>query len=470
MHTSLPNTPVRIAGGQGFYGDSPQAAIAIAKAKAADYIMMDALAELTLSILQKDKQRDTGAGYARDIDFLAKSLYPLAYRQGIKIVSSGGGLNPWGAAERVVKTMRAQGIEGFRVAVVTGDDFSARIDELRQGGELLQHLDSGEPFDPEKYRLTHANVYTGAAGVAEALSQGADLVLTGRVADPALVLGILVHHYGWTLDDAQAPAELDLLAAGIVAGHVIECGGQASGGNSYAEFPPNYSLHNLAYPIAEIWPDGRTEFTRLTSQGGKVSRNTIREQLVYEIHNPAAYITPDVTADLTQIQLEQIAPDRVRLTGVKGNPRPEKLKLAMGYEAGYLSEQLLFFTAPYAVQKARLWEDAVRQTWVGLPMLQITEAQFQYIGIDGIHPGALPPLSPEQETQLREVGLRIAIRHPDEQTGKQAFQATTCLGLNGPPGVCSMPGWGKINRQQLALFPTLIDRRWVATKVEMMST
>jgi Acyclic terpene utilisation family protein AtuA len=455
------SSTVRIAGAQGFYGDSPQAALAIVREKGADYLIMDALAELTLSILQKDRFRDSNLGYALDLDFLAKTLIPQALKQGIKIISNAGGLNPVGAMNRLISLLEAQSVKGVKIACITGDDMLDRIDELLTAGEELSHLETGVPYQKEKFKLSHANVYIGAKSIAEALDHGADIVITGRVADPCLTLGILVHHFQWKLGTNLLQAEWDLLAAGIAVGHVLECGGQASGGNSYAEWQRGYEFYNLGYPIAEVSVDGTAFFSKLISQGGYLSRDTIREQLVYEIHNPAEYITPDVIVDLTQIKLEETAPHQVKLSGVKGKPRPEKLKLAMGHFEGFLSEQFYFFSFPYPFQKAQKWEEAVRKTWANLPFIQIEKMVFDYIGIGAIHPQALPLPAKEKLESLDEIGLRIAIKHTDEKTGKLAFQAITCLGLNGSPGVCSMPGWGKQNRTLLGLYPTLVSRDFV---------
>lgn len=203
---------VKIAGGQGFYGDSPKAAIQIAKAKAADYIIHDALAELTLSILQKDKLQDPSLGYARDIEFLATSLYPIAFANGIKIVSNSGGLNPLGAAKKVAAILAKQGIKGVKIAVVTGDDMLSKLSQMQEAGIPLENLDSGIPFSENKYEVVQSNVYTGAKSIADALAQGANLVLAGRVADPCLTLGVLVHHFGWRIGNDVSQNDLDKLA------------------------------------------------------------------------------------------------------------------------------------------------------------------------------------------------------------------------------------------------------------------
>lgn len=454
---------IRIAGGQGFYGDSPMAAIAIAREKAADYIVHDALAELTLSILQKDKMRDPNLGYARDIEFAAKSLYPIALKNGIKIVTNSGGLNPEKAAQKVAEILGAQGVTGVKIAAITGDNFIDRLDEVQQQGNNLAHLDSGEPFSSVEYQPTHANVYTGARSVVEALSQGADIILAGRVADPCLTLGILAHHFGWDLD-----GDLDKLASGIAVGHLLECGGQASGGNAYSEWPMDYKLSTLGYPIAEVSEDGSAVFTKLKSQGGKMSRNTLREQLVYEIHDPANYLTPDVTVDLTAVSIEDVGDNQVSFSGVKGKPKPEKLKLTIGLMEGYLSEQFFFMSWPYAYKKALKMVEAVKEIWEGL-RIPIDRMEHQFIGLNGIH-GAAIDIDESQVEDMNEVGVRLCIKHKDAKTGKLAMQSIVCLGLNGPPGIISKPGWGKPSTAMLSLWPTLVERDLIEEKVEIINS
>ena len=456
---------VRIAGAQGFYGDSPMGALKIVMEKGADYLMHDALAELTLSILQKDRMADPSLGYARDIELLAKILYPAAFQNGIKIVTDSGGLNPQSAAEKVSDILKKQGIRGVKIATITGDDLLPRLHELKEKG-LLNNMDSGEPF-PDNALPTHANVYIGAQAVKDALDQGADLILAGRVADPCLALGILAHEFAWRIEgDDLTQEEWDKLASGIAIGHVIECGGQASGGNSYAEWPMDYPIHNLGYPIAHVREDGSAVFTKLESQGGKVSRNTIREQLVYEIHDPANYITPDVIVDLTNIKLENLEPNKVSFSGVKGKPRPERLKLAIGKQGGFISDQFYFFSWPYAYEKAEMLIDAIKKIWAGLPV-QLERQEFSIVGVNGIHGNAAPKPTGEVLEQLNEVGVRVVIKHQDPKAGKIAFGAVTCLGLNGPPGINAMPGWGKLNRVVLSLWPALIPREEVKEEVKI---
>lgn len=451
---------IKIAAGQGFYGDSPMSAIRTAMAGATDYFVHDALAELTLSILQKDRMRDPEAGYARDVDILSRTLYPMALARGMKIVTNSGGLNPHSAAKKVLAALSKQGLKGKKVAIITGDDVLPRLKDLQDGGEQLNHLDTGKPFTENTYEVTHANVYVGAKAVTDALRNGADLILAGRVADPCLTLGILMFEFGWDWND------LDKLASGITIGHLLECGGQASGGNSYAEWPMEYGISNLGYPIAEVSEDGSAIFSILDGDGGKMSRNTLREQLVYEIHDPANYLTPDVTVDLTQVKLEEVVPGAVKLSGVKGKPRPEKLKLTIGLNEGYTSEQFFFFSRPFAFQKAQKFVQAATEILDSLPVM-LDRKEINLIGINGIHGDAAPMPSPEWLDQMNEIGVRLCVKHSDERAGKIAMQGVVCLGLNGPPGVVGIPGWGKVNRAMLSLWPTLIDRNWVSEKVEI---
>jgi hypothetical protein len=461
---------VRIAGVQGFYGDSPMGALAVAMAGAADYLVHDALAELTLSILQKDRQRHPDAGYARDLDILAQHVMPIAFAKGMKIVASSGGLNPAGAARKVAGILRSKGLTQIRIACITGDDVRDRIPELIAAGEPLANLDTGEPLDPDACPITHANVYTGAASVARALDQGADLVLAGRIADPCLTLGILAHEFGWDLGpEGLSQAGLDRLGSGILIGHLLECGGQASGGNSYAEWPMPYPVSNLGYPIASVSPDGSAIFSILDGQGGRMSRNTLREQLLYEIHDPAAYLTPDVTADFTSVTMEDLAPNRVRVQGARGRPRPERLKLTLGRMEGYLTDQFFFFSWPYAYEKAQKFIQAAREIWKRLP-IRLDRAEFSLIGIDAMHGAAAPMPDAAWLAELNEIGVRIALQHRDERAGKTALQAITCLALNGPPGLVSVPGWGHTAREQLSLWPALIPRSFVQEHIGWIST
>jgi hypothetical protein len=462
----MSNKTVRIAGTQGFYGDSPMGAIRVAMQGTADYLMHDALAELTLSILQKDKLRDSNLGYARDIEFHAAKLYPITLAKGIKVVTDSGGLNPHSAAKKVQEILHQQGITDAKVAAIDGDDMMAKLEQLKAEGLPFINLDTGGAYADSVFPPTHANVYIGAQCIKDALAEGADIILAGRVADPCLALGILAYEFDWDLE-GKTQAALDQMANGIMVGHILECGGQASGGNAYSEWlGRDYKFSHLGYPIAQVEADGSALITKLENQGGKVSRNTIREQLVYEIHNPSAYITPDVTVDLTQIKVEEIAPNQVRVGNAKGKPRPEMLKLSIGQMEGYFTEQLFYFSYPYAYDKAKAFVEAAKETWATLPF-QYEELRINYLGINGIHEGAAPELPKEVIDNMNEVGVRIAFRHQDKKAGKLLIQSIVCLGLNGPPGLVASMNWGKAASIRLGLFPTLIPRNYVVPKVTL---
>ena len=456
---------IRIAGVQGFYGDSPLGAISVALSEAADYLMHDALSELTLSILQKDKLKDVEMGYARDIELFAEKLYPLALANGIKIVTNSGGLNPQSAARKVMSILKSLGIEGVKIAAIDGDDLMDSLEVLKKSELPLLNLDTGQPYKESIFEPTHANVYIGAKSIKEALEQGAQIILAGRVADPCLALGILAYEFLWNLEGDLSQKELDKLANGIMIGHIIECGGQASGGNSYSEWEGrSYSFSTLGYPIAHVSEDGSAIITKVEGSGGKVSRNTIREQLVYEIHNPAAYITPDVIVDFSSIKVEEIGPDKVHVSGAKGRLRPEQLKLCIGQMEGFISEQLFFFSWPYAYDKALAFIQAAKEIWAILPF-RYNELRFNYLGINGIHEEAAPMPSKDFIEQMNEVGVRIAIRHQKPETGKMMIQSIIGLGLNGPPGIAASMNWGKSGSIRLGLFPTLVPRELICEKV-----
>ena len=285
------------------------------------YIASDHLAELTLAILQKDRQKDPAAGYARDCVPMLTELWPLAAPRGVKFVMNAGGLNPHGAREAVARAFKEKGFTA-KIAVVTGDSISDRIDELQASGETLANMDTGAEIGAVRDKLLFANAYLGAAPIAEALAQGADIVITGRVADAALSLGPLMHELGWRWDD------WDRLAQGLTVGHLLECSGQASGGNfgSAGDWAKVQNFLHLGYPIAEVSEDGSALLTKAPGTGGKVSFDTLRQQLLYEVHDPHAYYSPDVVLDMGTLDFDDQGNDAVRITGASGAKRPDTLE------------------------------------------------------------------------------------------------------------------------------------------------
>ncbi|MBS1551097.1 MAG: DUF1446 domain-containing protein, partial [Bacteroidetes bacterium] len=320
---------IRIASGQGFWGDLVDAPYKQATGGPVDYIMMDYLAEVTMSILQKQKLKDPNLGYARDIPVLMERLLPVIKENNIKVVTNGGGVNPVSCRDAIFAVAKKTGIKELKIGVVMGDNILDNIDLLVSKGVELKNMESGESVKTVRDKILSANVYFGAAAIVECLKQGADIVITGRVTDTGLTLAPMIYEFGWDMNN------WDLMAAGTVAGHILECGGQASGGNFLGDWKSIPDLARIGFPIAEAFPNGEVIITKHDNTGGRVSVETVSEQLVYEIGNPKDYITPDCIADFTSIQLEDAGENRVRVFGVKGFPATPFYKVSMSYSDGY---------------------------------------------------------------------------------------------------------------------------------------
>src|SRR5262249_15357083 len=328
---------LRIGSAEGFYGDDVTRALPMIEGGHVDVVCFEALSELTLAILRRDQMRDPRRGYTRDIEVIAERILPLAFARGIPLITNGGGLNPLGAAEGVRAAAGRHRLKGLKLATVTGDDILDRLPELVAAGERFDNIETGEPLTLDGPPIVTANVYLGAEPIVAALAQGAHIVIAGRVADPSLYLAPLIHRYGWLVDD------WNLLASGILCGHLLECTGQVVGGNSLAlldEIEPA-DLAHPGYPIAEVAEDGAFVVTKVPGTPGRVSLETVKEQLLYEMHDPRAYITPDVVADATTLRLEEDGADRVRVSSVTGHPRTETLKVNLARLEGY-SRELIF--------------------------------------------------------------------------------------------------------------------------------
>jgi hypothetical protein len=313
---------VRVAAGQGFWGDWLEAPRRQVEGGQVDYLMLDYLAEVTMSILQKQKERDPKMGYARDFIGAMESVLAAVVERGVRVIANAGGVNPVACAEAVRALAKSKGVGGkVKIGVVTGDDLLPRLDELISRGHALANMDTGAPLSDVRDRVLSANAYIGSVPIVGALEQGAQVVVTGRSTDTALTMAPLRFEFGW------APDDWDKLAAGIVAGHLIECGAQCSGGNCLIDWRDIPDLANVGYPIVNAKADGTFEISKHAGTGGRISVPTVTEQLVYEMGDPNAYITPDVIADFTTIKLEQAGPDRVRVYGIGGRPPTDKLKV-----------------------------------------------------------------------------------------------------------------------------------------------
>ncbi|MEO7367191.1 MAG: acyclic terpene utilization AtuA family protein, partial [Gemmatimonadaceae bacterium] len=352
---------VRVAGGQGFWGDSLDAPRQQADGGPIDYLMLDYLAEVTMSILQKQKERDPSMGYARDFVGAIESVLPAIVDRGVRVVANAGGVNPPACAAAIRKLAESKGVgDKIRIGVVTGDDLLGRLDELIASGHPLANMETGEPLSAIRERVLSANAYIGSTPIVEALSQDANIVITGRSTDTALTMAPLRYEFGW------ASTDWNHLAAGIIAGHIIECGAQCSGGNCLFDWRSIPDLANVGYPIAEARADGTFVITKHEGTGGRVSVPSVTEQLVYEMGDPHEYITPDVVADFTTIHLEQEGPNRVKVHGIQGRPATDKLKVSIAYRAGFKAVGTLVYSWPDALEKAQLADRILRERLDGL--------------------------------------------------------------------------------------------------------
>jgi hypothetical protein len=447
---------LRIGSAQGFYGDDVLKALPMIEGGHVDVVCFEALAELTLAILRNDMLKDPARGFTWDIPIIAEKILPAAFKRHIPLITSGGGLNPTGAAEVVRAKAQQLGLHGLKIATVTGDDLLPSLSDLIARGEPLANIETGEPLKLDGPPIVTASAYLGAWPIVEALRQGADIVITGRVADPCLYLAPMIHRCGWEADDWNR------LASGIVAGHLLECTGQVVGGNSLAlvdEIEPE-ALAHLGYPIAEVEESGEFVLTKVPGSPGKVSLETAKEQLLYEIHDPRAYITPDVIANFTTLKLAPDGPDRVRVIGVTGQPRTDSLKVNVGRFEGYSRELIFTLGWPKARRKAEQLEAMVREAWKDLP---IERCEFTYLGVNSLY-GSIGTL-PDDPLELV---VRVTAMARDANTLKQAVRRTMALGLSGPAGMSvSGPTVSADPRPILGLWPALISRDKVQANVDI---
>lgn len=437
---------VRIAGGLGFYGDSWRPIRASIERGNVQYVCSDHLAELTLAILQKDRQRDPNLGYTRDLVPMLSELLPIAIPRGVRFVLNAGGLNPTAAREVLLNALKKYGLK-LKVGVVLGDSVLERIDEMQAAGVSLAHMDTGEDIAAVRNRLLFTSAYLGARPIVEALDAGAQIVLTGRVADAALFLAPVVHELGWRRD------EWDKLAQGIVMGHLLECSGQATGGNFGGDWRSIPDLAHIGYPVAEVWENGDTIITKAPGTGGRVSFDTLREQLLYEVHDPRHYLTPDVDVDMTTLRMEEIGPDEVRVTGATGRPAPATLKIVAGYEDGYMGQAMIGYAWPDAYAKAQAAAGIIQEQMKEIG-LKAEETLVEYVGYNSIHG---PLADPSHIDEMNEVYLRIAVRCADRSEAAKLGRLFPPLALSGPPFIGGAGGMTE-PRGLLGIWPALAPR------------
>lgn len=420
---------VYIGCGAGFSGDRFDAAVSVvetlASSEGARYLIFEVLAERTLAIAQRLRMSDPDAGYSPYLDHYLQPILKSAKENHVRIVSNMGAANPVGAAKRVHQLASELGIDGLKVAVVTGDDLMALYD-----AQDIQRLPTLEGIELGDREIVAANVYLGASAIAEALALDVDVVLVGRTTDAALVLGPLIHEFGWQADDWE------LLAQGTVAGHLLECGGQVTG--AYFADPGFKDVPDLAevgFPIAEVNEQGELIITKANGTGGLVSCATVTEQLLYEIHDPAHYLTPDVTLDMTEIELQQVAPDRVRVTGAKGKPPPETLKVTVSVDGGWLGEGEISYAGPNALARAELAASVLQRR---SQILAVQEPlRVDIIGTGAVHDDDMSSRRKRRaktavQDGFGEFRVRAAIRSRDQKTAQQISDEVLSLYCSGP--------------------------------------
>ncbi len=447
---------VRIGNGQGFWGDNVDAPVELLRGGPIDYIGMDYLAEVTLSIMMRQKRKDPELGYATDFISFVRRILPEAMARGVRILTNAGGLNPRACRRQIFAVARELGLAGVRVGVVEGDDVLARLPGLIAAGHPLANMDTGEPLAPHLARLMSANAYLGARPVVEALATGAQIVLCGRITDTALALAPMIHEFGW------GESDWDRLAAGTIAGHIIECGAQCTGGN-YSRWWDVPDLWNVGYPIVEAHEDGTFVVTKHQGTGGMVTVDTVAEQLLYEMSKPTEYLTPDCVADFTSIRLQQDGSDRVSVSGIRGGPKTPFFKVSASYLAGFKASGQITISGPRAVAKAELAADIV---WRRLERAGVTfppeDRSVELVGAGACLPGILAaPADPP------EVVLRLGVR--DADAGKVARFGLELAPLitAGPPGVTGFAGGRPKPQEVVAYWPALLAREEVENRIEV---
>ena len=449
---------IRIASGQGFWGDLIDAPYHQVTKGEIDYLVMDYLAEVTMSILQKQKNRNPKLGYARDLPDLMKKILPICTQKGIKVITNGGGVNPVACADAIMETALQLDIKKLEIAVVLGDNIIDCLDDIISKGCELNNMETGESIVPHKNKISSANVYFGALPIVEALEMGADIVITGRTTDTGLTLAPMIYEFGWDRSN------YDLMAAGTVAGHILECGAQSTGGNFLGDWESIVNFAEIGFPIAEAYTNGEVIITKHENTGGRVSFDTIAEQLVYEIGDPKDYITPDCVADFTSIKLEDLGNDRVKVFNVKGKPETEFYKVSCSYHDGYSAAGNLTYSWPQALTKAKRADQILRKRLENLG-LKFDEIRTEFIGYNATHETLAEQID---EDKINEIVLRVSVRSKNRETINRFGQEIAPLILTGPPSVTGFAGGRPKPKDVIAYWPALIPKNLVKPIVKIL--
>ncbi|CAN7578903.1 acyclic terpene utilization AtuA family protein [Bosea sp. LjRoot237] len=444
---------IRIGAGAGYAGDRIEPALELARKGALDYLVFECLAERTIALAQQARRKNPAGGFDPLLGERLRAVLAPCRRAGTRIVTNMGAANPLAAAEQAASIARELGFPGLRIAAVTGDDVLAAI-----AGSGLAIEECARPVSALGDSLVSANAYIGAEPIAAALAEGADIVITGRAADPSLFVGPLVHEFGWSFDDWHRLGQATLI------GHLLECAGQVTGGY-FADpgFKDVAGLARLGFPIGEASEDGSVVVTKVEGSGGQVTPATCKEQILYELHDPARYLTPDVTADFSQVRVAQIGPDRVRIEGASGRQRPEKLKVSLGVAEGFTGEGQISYAGPGAKARGELALAIVRER-LALTGVATSELRFDLIGVNALHGETLSARGSQEpyEVRARVVG-RTANRAEAERIGREVETLYT----NGPAG-----GGGVTTsvREVLGVLSTYLPREQVVPAVHMLES
>ena len=445
---------IRIGNGQGFWGDSIDAPVRLAKDGPLDYLTLDYLAEVTLSIMQRQKLKNPNAGYARDFLDLVERILPEISDKGVKVITNAGGVNPQSCRSELIQLAKSSGKE-IKIGVIQGDDIFPTLAELRKEGVSFENMDTGADFDTIMDKVYSANVYINSSTISDALDKGSQIVLAGRVSDPGLALGPCIYEFGWKDQD------YDLLAAGTLAGHITECGAQCTGGN-YSRWQDVPNLANVGYPIIEMQPNGKFCITKHENSGGLINRETIGEQVLYEMGDPNHYISPDVCVDFTSFRINDLGSNKVSISNVSGLAPTDTYKVSISYFAGYKATGQLTISGPNAYEKAQLTAEII---WKRLKNSGVTfeDTSTEYLGLSSCHGeiNALP-------SQINEVVLRLGVKDSDKNKVNRFGKELAPVITSGPPGITGFSGGRPKAQEIIAYWPTLIPKELVHTSVDVV--
>ena len=436
---------VRIGAGAGYSGDRIDPAVELAEKGSISYLIFECLAERTIALAQEARRLHSAAGYDPLLDERMEAVLPICAEKKIRVISNMGAANPTAAAAKTREIAHQLGIYGLRIAATTGDDV---LSVIRSGNIALE--ENSQLAESLSKKILSANAYLGMEPIVEALAGGADVILTGRVADPSLFLAPLVYEFGWSMED------WDLLGQGTLIGHLLECAGQITGGY-FADpgYKPVPNLARLGFPFAEVSEDGTATITKVEGSGGLITKATCKEQLLYEIQDPAAYLTPDVVADFSQVRIQETGVDRIRVSGGKGKPRPPTLKVSVGYHDGYVGEGQISYAGPGALARANLAKEILIERLRDCGQIEL---RFDLIGVNSIHGGRLS----EMKCEPYEVRLRAAGKAESMRTASMVPREVEALYTNGPAGGGGVAG---STREPIAIFSTLLSRQAITHEI-----